>query len=132
LRELLAQIERLPATTDSDRMLREVRARIVDLDTGVTPRAMLPVDSELTLASAPEPPTARAPRVPPSPRRKPAPDAPSSVVTPAVSTAAEDRDWLAEFGSDKVLSLGDSAPPSPPGDARTGVDRRPWTRGLRG
>jgi hypothetical protein len=132
LRELLAQIERLPESAESDRMLREVRARIVDLDTGVTPRAMLPVDQDPALASVPEPPMARAARVLPSPRRKPAPDAPSRVVAPTVSSAADDRDWLAQLGPDGVLNLGDPVPPSPPGDTGAGVDRRPWTRGLRG
>src|SRR6185437_9270954 len=44
LRELLARLEQLPASPETERMLAEVRSRLVDVDTGVTPRAMLPVD----------------------------------------------------------------------------------------
>jgi hypothetical protein len=43
LKDLVDLLERLPASPDRDRVLSEVRSRAVDLDTGVTPRAMLPV-----------------------------------------------------------------------------------------
>src|SRR3954451_19369808 len=43
LKDLVDQLERLPASPDRDRMLTEVRSRVVDVDTGVTPRAMLPL-----------------------------------------------------------------------------------------
>ena len=72
LRELLARIEQLPASSERERMLGEVRARVVDVDTGVTPRAMLPVDPVPTPATDPDrvptpatdpgPPTAPAPK----------------------------------------------------------------------
>jgi hypothetical protein len=42
LRALVARIELLPASPDRDWMLSELRTRMVDLDTGVTPRAYLP------------------------------------------------------------------------------------------
>ena len=43
LRDMVAQLERLPASPDRDRLLSEVRSRAVDVDTGVTPRSMLPM-----------------------------------------------------------------------------------------
>ena len=43
LKDLVGLLERLPASPDRDRVLSEVRSRAVDLDTGVRPRAMLPV-----------------------------------------------------------------------------------------
>ena len=58
LRRLVARLEQLPATPERDRMLSEVRSRAVDLDTGVTPRAMLIVDAPIL-----------GPRRPPNNRR---------------------------------------------------------------
>ena len=43
LNDMVERIERLPASEVRDRLLREVRSRAVDVDTGVTPRAMLPL-----------------------------------------------------------------------------------------
>jgi hypothetical protein len=40
LRDLADRLDRLPATEERDRMLRKVRARAVDLDTGVTRLAL--------------------------------------------------------------------------------------------
>jgi hypothetical protein len=42
LRDLVAQIELLPVSPDRDRLLSEFRSRAVDVDTGVTPRAIPP------------------------------------------------------------------------------------------
>lgn len=47
LKRLLARLEQLPASPARNRMLSEVRSRAVDLDTGVTPRAMLQVDAPI-------------------------------------------------------------------------------------
>jgi hypothetical protein len=47
LKRLAARLEQLPASPERDRMLSEVRSRAVDLDTGVTPRAMLTVDPQI-------------------------------------------------------------------------------------
>ena len=46
LRDLLGRLERMPASGDRDWMLKEVRARAVDVETGVTPSAVrsLPMD----------------------------------------------------------------------------------------
>jgi hypothetical protein len=135
-------------------MLGEVRARVVDVDTGVTPRAMLPVDLIPTLATDPTPPTAPAPKAVARTRAdhdrrcrdgqhpqrsKTVPAAPPDAVsasgprTTAVGlSAAEDRKWLALVATNEVLSLDDAAQLSSAGEARVGHDRRPWTRGLRG
>jgi hypothetical protein len=45
LKRLMARLEQLPVSPERERMLDEVRSRAVDLDTGVTPRAMLSVDA---------------------------------------------------------------------------------------
>jgi hypothetical protein len=154
LRELLNRIEQLPASSETERMLREVRARVVDVDTGVTPRAMLPVDPDPMLATDPGPPTAHAPKAlvrppvdhdrgrhegPPPERRKPAHTAPREAISrsngciPTAGLAfAGDREWLSLVATHKVLSLDDSAPLLPAGEARAAYDRRPWRRGLRG
>ena len=154
LRELLARIEQLPASSERERMLGEVRARVVDVDTGVTPRAMLPVDLVPTLATNSGLPTAPAPKAVastradhdrgcpggPSPKRsKAVPGAPPEAVFPSgprtsavgLSTA-DDREWLSPVATNEILSLDDSAQLSLAGEARVGHDRRPWTRGLRG
>jgi len=47
LQRLVARLEQLPASPQRERMLGEVRSRVVDLDTGVTPRAMLPLDAPI-------------------------------------------------------------------------------------
>lgn len=57
LRDLMEVIESLPVSAERDRLLSEVRARVVDVDTGVTPRAMLPLSE-----SAPAPVRPRTPR----------------------------------------------------------------------
>jgi hypothetical protein len=154
LRELLARIEQLPASSERERMLGEVRARVVDVDTGFTPRAMLPVDLVPTLATDPGPPTAHAPKAlartradhdrrcrdgQPPQRSKTVAAAPPYAVSAACPritavgvSAAEDRKWLALVAANEVLSLDDAAQLSSAGEARAEHDRRPWTRGLRG
>jgi hypothetical protein len=131
LRDLLEQLERLPPSSEQERMLREVRARVVDVDTGESPRAMLPVDIDSMLETGASAPATRAPkRVPPLPvdeRRRPAtamvPKAPATVsaappeaVSHSGVEVARERPPLAD-----VLSLDDA--PTTAG---------PWTRGLRG
>jgi hypothetical protein len=123
LRDLLDQLERLPPSSERERMLREVRARVVDVDTGESPRAMLPVDLDAAPATdagagatdaskrASRPRTVTVPK-PALPVRQP----PREPVADASVDVAADRPPLAD-----VLSL-DDAP------TVTG----PWTRGLRG
>jgi hypothetical protein len=47
LKRLVERLEQLPASPQRDRVLSEVRSRAVDLDTGVTPRAMLTEDAPI-------------------------------------------------------------------------------------
>ena len=137
LRELLARIEQLPASPENERMLAEVRARVVDVDTGVTPRAMLPVDF------VPKPQTpgsgathaAKAVARPRADHRRGRPKRhPQEAVSGSAVglSPAEDREWLALVAKNEVLSLDNSTPLSLEGEAPVGHDRRPWTRGLRG
>jgi hypothetical protein len=118
LKELIAEIELLPASPERDRLLSEFRSRAVDVDTGVAPRAMLPM-------AEPVPAPVRAGR---RPRMEPpAPAAPlaSGPAAPAAADSGDEPFWVAEW-----LSLDDPTPP--PVRARGGRDVPPWTLGLRG
>ena len=126
LRDLVDLIERLPGSPDRDRMLGEVRSRVVDLDTGVTPRAMLPLR---------EPAPASIPRRPAKPGRATttaltAPATPAGpVLPPSRSTGLEEPLWV-----DDQLSLEDSPQHAPLPHIRARGDRAiaPWTLGPRG
>ena len=137
LRELLARLEQLPASPETERMLAEVRSRLVDVDTGVTPRAMLPVDRVPQAAKAVAPTRAEHDRERPG-RPSQERGAPEAVWRPGAGTpaaglsAADDREWLSLIARNEVLSLDNAAPLPPAGEASSGHDRRPWTRGLRG
>jgi hypothetical protein len=52
LRDMVDQIERLPVSPARDRLLSEVRSRTVDVTTGVTPRAILPLREPALAAGA--------------------------------------------------------------------------------
>ncbi len=123
LRDLIAQLESLPASPERDRLLSEFRSRAVDVDTGVTPRAILPMR---------EP--APAPRVDGRSvtRMAPPPPAPAHARPAAPPTHAENLDE--PFGDAEWLSLDDSLPASPPPRGGSRGDRvvPPWTLGLRG
>jgi hypothetical protein len=131
LRDVVAQIELLPVSPERDRLLSEFRSRAVDVDTGVTPRAMLPV---------------REPALAPVLRRPPQRDTAASITrmappppAPAVKFArpasAASRSNLEEpFWVDEPLSLQDSLRLSPLLHVRTRSERpvSSWTLGLRG
>ena len=126
LKDLIDVVMRLPDSPERDRLLSEVRSRAVDLDTGVTPRAMLPVREPDPVPVAPRLPKRRA-VVPPTPPRAPslAPARPA----PALRSTA-DLDWNKVFSETALLTL-DDAPdcwPAPKDDRSA----RPWTVGLRG
>jgi hypothetical protein len=110
LKDLVEMVMRMPESPERDRLLSEVRSRAVDVDTGVTPRAMLPL-SEPTPAAMPKRRAAmqprRAPSPPPSPRHG-------------------QSEWETVLGDAGLLSLDDSPP------AHDGRTARPWTLGLRG
>jgi hypothetical protein len=123
LKDLIDVIMRLPESPDRDRLLSEVRSRAVDLDTGVTPRAMLPLLEPDPFPVAPQPPKRRAVRPPRAPSPAPAPPA------PALRSTA-DLDWDKVLSETTLLSL-DDAPdcwPAPQDDRSA----RPWAVGLRG
>ena len=122
LRELLDQIERLPPSAERERMLREIRGRMVDVDTGVVPRGMLPVDAAAAAAAA-EPAPRRVRRPPARERARPR-------AVPRPEPAMPDQ--VGTLGTSELLSLGESVPPAPRLDAPPGRVARPWTRGLRG
>jgi len=128
LKDLVDQLERLPASPDRDRILAEVRSRAVDVDTGVTPRAMLPVREPAPPPLAPKPrPERYQPYRPGAVRRTPSPARP---VQPAPAAPARDiADDLGGLLWDDRLSLEDSpelAPRNPDGSVP------PWALGLRG
>jgi len=130
LRDMVAQLERLPASPDRDRLLSEVRSRAVDVDTGVTPRSMLPMRE-------PEPEPARA-MTRPTPRHRakiarrvapwtPAPSAGSARHSDAAGPTNDPEQWPVLGGH---LSLDDTPQP----DVLVSGNRivPPWTLGLRG
>ena len=123
LRDLLDQLERLPPSADRERMLREVRARVVDVDTGESPRAMLPVDLDAVPTADPGPPARPAPRPASRPRTVSAPKPAAPIrVAPREPVARTSTDVPADRPpAGDLLSLDDA--PSTAG---------PWTRGLRG
>jgi hypothetical protein len=139
LRALIGKLERLPASTQRERALTEVRARIVDVETGEVPRAMRPVDEPAAGSRATPPPPADDPakpeRTPVTARREraqalrrpaaePVPPATPMMAEPSVRTEDESQPG---FGGDGLLWLEDEA-----GDD-TGQDGgTPWRRGLRG
>src|SRR4051794_29683686 len=124
LNDLLHLLERLPATPDRDRVVREVRSRAVDLDTGVTPRAMLPLREPappLDLAAPPK--RRRASGI----TRTPPPLRPTiELARPAWAAARSNNqeEWLS---TDARLSLEDAALPQA---REPGNPVRAWKLGL--
>jgi hypothetical protein len=132
LREMVDQIERLPVSPDRDRLLSEVRSRAVDVDTGVTPRAILPLRKPEPAPVLPRPPkrdrTSITRMAPPPPAR--------AVEFSRSASAASSRYKALEQppGLDGRLSLADALQPSllPAVRGRGGRPVPPWTLGLRG
>ena len=128
LKELVDQLEQLPASPDRDRVLAEVRSRAVDVDTGVTPRAMLPV-REPTPPPPPSAPKRRPERFRPRPTT---PARPVQPARPAVAHTTTDRPGVLLW--DDRLSLEDSPELAPLPHAMGNPDGsvQPWAFGLRG
>jgi hypothetical protein len=124
LKDLMDLLERLPASPDRDRVLSEVRSRAVDVDTGVTPRAMLPVREPAPPLVLPRPPKrGRASMIAASP--PPAVELAHSAIATGPSKDMEQTLCL-----DERLSLEDDLPLP---HVRAQGDRAvpPWTLGLR-
>ena len=131
LRDLVAQIELLPASPERDRLLIEFRSRAVDVDTGVTPRAMLPMQEPAPAPVLRSPPPHRAPTLT---RMAPPPPAPAVELARPASAASHSKNPEEPFRVDERLSLEDSLRRSQLPHARTPGERAvpPWTLGLRG
>lgn len=133
LREMVDQVERLPASADRDRLLSEVRSRMVDVDTGVTPRAILPLREQEPVAALLRP--AKVER--PSSITSTPPPPPAPAVELALSASAQsggDEPQEQPPSLDELLSLEDSLQdsPLPAVRGRGGRPVPPWTLGLRG
>ena len=124
LKVLLGRLEQLPASEERDRMLSEVRARAVDVDTGETPRAMLPVDPAVLPPIVVPKPRLAAPRTSFAAPYKPRTVRPAAPATPPPVPPAE-RPMVELLSVDERLCLDES--PAPDAHAP-----RPWQRGLRG
>ena len=129
LRDLAARLERLPESPERDRMLGEVRARIVDVDTGYPPRPLRPLhESEPAPAPAATPAPAAAR---PAKRRaaaRPQPARVTHVEPPEKAPPQEPPAADAPIVLGPVLWLEDSdAAETPPSSELPG-----WRRGLRG
>lgn len=98
LRQLIAQLERLPPSAERERMLREVRARVVDVDTGIAPTTLLAGYAESALAADARLPGRQAPRgVTPAPAAEDRPPRPAA--PPELARAAYDEAEVAAGGS---------------------------------
>ena len=130
LRDLVAQIELLPDSPDRERLLSEFRSRVVDVDTGVTPRAMLPVRESAPVLRRP-PERDRAPSIT---RLAPPPPAPAVELARPASVAGRSKNVEEPFWVDERLSLEDSLRLSSLAPVRTRGDRAvpSWMLGLRG
>jgi hypothetical protein len=132
LNDMVDRIERLPASEVRDRLLREVRSRAVDVDTGVTPRAMLP------LREPTPPPTLRRPpkRNKTTVIRRAASQPPTPAVEPPRRSPAAKRrtEPQQSVWRDDHLSLEDTLQRAPLPYVRVRGNRTvpPWTFGLRG
>jgi hypothetical protein len=147
LHVLKDRLERMPASPKRDWMLKEVRTRSVDVETGVRPRPIRPLESDdapieaatiETDAREIEAPKRRdttpsrtapaRPRVAAAVPFEVVLEAPVKPQPRAPVAASDDRLDLLEHGG--VLCLGDP-PPEEPDDADH-AGSSPWVRGLRG
>jgi hypothetical protein len=133
LRELVGRLEQLPGSDERDRVIREVRARAVDLDTGEAPRAMLTVDAVVFTGIRPDPRAAQPiplPELVKVTRRSSRKDCPPPRWSPVLRAPALVTDSIDLLAAGEQLCL-EELPPlhaETPGEP----DHRPWARGLRG
>jgi hypothetical protein len=128
LRGLLDRLERMPASADRDRMLADVRARVVDVETGMPPTPMraLPLD-ELEAEIAAD----RVPRAEAATRAKTRPVTPRHRVQRASPAAPTPPVPVRERGSEQVVDLLEQGGTMCLEERETAA-RRPWSAGLRG
>ena len=146
LRALLVRLERMPVCAERDWVLGEVRARAVDVETGVKPVAMRARSDDRAEPELPAAPKASrvkaAETAPPKLRRRPASRGPAARAAgsgpgatranpPACSPVAAARGRVAYESVVDLLVQGgvlclDDQPAVADGASR------PWSRGLRG
>ena len=119
LRARIAEIELLPASPERDRLLSEFRSRAVDVDTGVTPRAVR--------AAEPAPDPVRVSRRPRSIAREPESVAEAPPPAPPADGVEPSGEPLSVA---ERLSLDDTAPP--PAESPDDSAVPTWRLGLRG
>ena len=129
LRDLIARIEGLPVSPDRDRLLSEFRSRAVDVDTGVTPRAILPMREPGSVAALDDRPPSRD-RSRNVARSTPPAAAPAVEPAQPAPAAARPEHVDEPYWGDERLSLEDSLPAEARGAGGQAVP--PWTLGLRG
>jgi hypothetical protein len=125
LRGLVVRLERLPESAQREWMLGEVRARMVDIDTGFPAQPLRrPRESE------PAPATTRAAKRPAAKRSKPALDARvEPLEAPRHEAPPAARETPVPIDPDHVLWLDDSTDAS---GTPAASDLPRWRRGLRG
>ena len=132
LNDMVERIERLPASDARDRLLREVRSRAVDVDTGVAPRAMLPLREPTPPPMLRRPPTREKTTI----VRRPAYRPPAAAVEPPRRSTAPTHgtEALQSVRLDDHLSLEDPLQIAPLPHVRVRGNRTvpPWAFGLRG
>jgi hypothetical protein len=147
LQVLIDRLERLPATPESEWMLREARARRVDVETGDRPSEMRPLvvhqpdeahgrhrDAAVKPPTKPRSSVSERRQEPARRSRSSEPETPLREVSIPLDLGAGGESSAAPFGSDGLLWLDDS-----PGDEGISPDKdggdltsQPWRRGLRG
>lgn len=137
LRDLVHRVERMPPSPERERVLREIRARAVDVDTGVAPRAMLPPDPAPPIRQAPRRKTAAdsKPTQPPAPAEVDPVGQPDRAAEPertAPAATGPVESLLARADQLLTLEEGQGLWPSAEGHEPTEQDARPWRKGLRG
>jgi hypothetical protein len=134
LRGLLERLERMPASASRDRTLAEVRARVVDVETGTPPTPMraLPQDElEAEIAAERSAPTEPVTRVKTRPRR-PSRRAqrarlvhPAARIPPAPVRERGREEVVDLLEQDGTMCLDEPAAAQP-------ATPHPWSAGLRG
>jgi hypothetical protein len=127
LRVLRSRLEGMPASPERDHMLREVRSRAVDIESGLKAAPVRPLTAEADVRPE-EPPRPKPAAAPPVRRTPPAPPKARQLAEPVRIRAAFVAPVVAApLPEGLMLWLDDDHALSPePGS------QSPWARGLRG